>query len=188
LQRLVGRVLDPVADWLPELRYRLVGTAAAVAQGVQLEAADIDLLLARREDLDRFAGALSSFPCLVPPGWLPEAGQYFARFLVEETEVELSTVERPAPTDTFECAGTGPWWHWVPVELGGHLVPAVRLELRLVTELVRDRPDRSTPLIEHLRMHGADLPLLRRAMSSRGVAPGLRQQVADQLGVPAITD
>jgi hypothetical protein len=182
---VLGRVLDRVAGELPGLPYRLVGTAAALAQGVRLQTADVDLLLARRSDVDRFAAALAGFPCPTPPTWLPEARQYFARFVVDGTDVELSTVEWPAETDTFECIGPGPWRHCVLVDLGDHVVPAVRLELRLVSELVRDRPDRSTALIEHLRVHGADLPLLLRAVREREVAPVLRAQVADRLGVPA---
>jgi hypothetical protein len=51
---------------------------------------------------------LSGSPCLDPPAWLPDARQYFARFVVEEVKVEISTVESLTDTDTFECFGRGP--------------------------------------------------------------------------------
>nr|BFE73548.1 hypothetical protein GCM10020092_068490 [Actinoplanes digitatis] len=63
-------------------RYRLVGTGAALAQGVRLPYGDIDILVARRSDVDLFAVALAGFPCLTEPVWLSEAGQYYARFAV----------------------------------------------------------------------------------------------------------
>nr|BFE73549.1 hypothetical protein GCM10020092_068500 [Actinoplanes digitatis] len=77
--------------------------------------------------------------------------------------------------------GSGPWRHYVDVAAAGLLVPAVRLELRLVSELVRDRPDRYRPLIAHLRRHGGDLDLLRRSLRDRGVDPALRRRVLDSV-------
>ncbi|MEU4216941.1 hypothetical protein [Actinoplanes sp. NPDC026623] len=166
----------------PGLTYRLVGTGAALAQGVRLPTGDIDILVARRSDVDRCAAALDGFPCLTPPVWLPGPGQYYATFAVEGVEAGFSTVERPVETDTVECMGSGPWKHYADVAWEEHLVPAVGLELRLVSELVRDRPDRYRPLIEHLRQHGGDLDLLGRSMRDRGVDPALRRQIVDQLG------
>ncbi len=77
-----------------------------------------------------------------PPAWLPDAGQYYTHFLVNEIDVGASTVEVPTETDTFECVGRGPWEHYLDINLGKHSVPAVVLELRLVSELLRNRPDR----------------------------------------------
>ncbi|MGW0933770.1 hypothetical protein [Streptomyces sp. NPDC002666] len=181
LRRLVPHVLDQVDPDAAGLAYRLVGTSAALAQGVLLPVGDVDILVRRREDVDRFAAGLSGSPCLDAPAWLPDAKQYFARFRVDGTDVEISTVEHPADTDTFECAGRGPWTHWVHVGIGRHAVPVVGLELRLVSELVRNRPDRIGPLIAHMRVHGADLPLVRRAMSERKVEPELAVRVLEQL-------
>ncbi|MFI6652732.1 hypothetical protein ACIBI8_34645 [Streptomyces sp. NPDC050529] len=181
LRRLFSLVLDQVDPDTLGLAYRLVGTGAALAQGVPLPVGDVDILVGRRDDVDRFAAGLSGFPCLDAPGRLPDARQYFARFRVDGTDVEISTVEWPADTDTFECTGRGPWEHCVRVGFGGHVVPVVRLELRLVSELVRNRPDRIAPLIEHMRVHGADLPLLQRAMSEREVEPKLQARVMEQL-------
>jgi hypothetical protein len=144
LHGVLSRVLDQADPEASGLEYRLVGTSAALAQGVRLPAGDVDILMAGRDDVDRFAATLSGFPCSDSPVWLSDARQYFARFQVDQTDVEISTVEWPADTDTFECIGPGPWEHYVQVTLGTHVVPAVSLELRLVTELVRDRPDRYT--------------------------------------------
>jgi hypothetical protein len=169
-----------VADGDP-VPFRLVGTAAALAQGVMVPTRDVDLLLASRHDLDRFAVALAGFRRRTSPTWIAESEQYFARFEVEGVDVELSTVERLVPTDTWECAGVGPWRHHVLVDIGQHVVPAVSLELRLVTELVRGREDRYEPLINYLHEHGADRSLVERSMRDRGVGAALRQHVADRL-------
>ncbi|WP_326662616.1 hypothetical protein [Streptomyces sp. NBC_00385] len=181
LRSVLSLVLDQVDPGTSGLAYRLVGTGAALAQGVPLPVGDVDILVRRREDVDGFAAGLSGFPCLDAPAWLPDARQYFARFRVDGTEVEISTVEHPADTDTFECAGSGPWTHWVHAGIGRHVVPVVGLELRLVSELVRNRPDRIGPLIAHMRVHGADLPLVRRAMSERKVEPKMTARVLEQL-------
>jgi hypothetical protein len=57
---------------------RLVGSAAAVLQGVDTPVGDVDLLVAHRPDVDVLSAALAAFPCRQPPTWLPDAGQYFA--------------------------------------------------------------------------------------------------------------
>jgi hypothetical protein len=181
LQRIVSLVLDRIGPEASGLGYRLVGTGAALAQGVQLPVGDVDILVARRADVDRVAAALAGFRCLDSPAWLPEARQYYAQFEVEEIGVGFSTVERLVETDAFECIGPGPWKHCVRVRFGQHVVPVVGLELRLGSELVRDRPDRYLPLIEHMRLHGADLQLVQKAMSERGVDPVRQKRILDQL-------
>ncbi|WP_052850420.1 hypothetical protein [Streptomyces avicenniae] len=181
LERVLTAVLDRIGRAAPRFDMRLVGTGAALAQGVRTSAGDVDVLVADRSDVDVAAAALSGLPCPAPPVWLPDARQYFTRFEVQGIAVEFSTVEGPTDIDTAECAGPGPWKHSVPVPLGQHVVQAVRLELRLVTEIVRDRPDRRAPLLEHLRSHGADLPLLRQALADHGVDPALRERVLDRL-------
>ncbi|MER7332773.1 MULTISPECIES: hypothetical protein [unclassified Micromonospora] len=177
LRKILSKVLDHIDPGANGIGYRLVGTSAALLQGVELQASDVDILVARRDDVDTIAAALSRFPCLDPPVWLPHAGQYFAHYEVDQIDVGVSTVERQADTDVLECVGTGPWQHYRPVQCGRHVVPAVRLELRLVSELYRDRPDRYMPLIDHLRMHGADLQLVQKAMTERAVQPALQARV-----------
>ncbi|MFD2356956.1 hypothetical protein ACFSTC_58490 [Nonomuraea ferruginea] len=147
--------------------YRVVGTSAALLQGVHLPVGDIDLLVTRREDVNAFAGALSSFPCLYAASWLPEASQYFTDYDVNGVAVGMSTMEEQVDSDGMECAGHGPWRHYVLIRYGSHRVPVVRLELRLITELLRDRPDRYEPLLDHMGTHGFDPDLLQRAMTAR---------------------
>ena len=186
LQHVISVVLDHLDPDGSAPRYRVVGTGAALAQGVELPTGDVDILVERRDDVDRFAATLSrlGFPCLAAPVWIPESRQYFTNFAVDGIGVGASTVEVPTDTDTFECIGPGPWRHRVDIDFGRHVVPVVRLELRLVSELVRGRPDRYLPLIDHLRAHGADLDLVRRAMRDRRVDPALRQRVIAHLHVP----
>ncbi|MFG6193415.1 hypothetical protein [Nonomuraea sp. JJY05] len=167
-----------------KINYRLGGTGAALLQGVRLPVGDIDLLAARREDVDEFETALASFPCLYAASWIPESSQYFARYEVHGVKVEMSTVERQVDSDGMECVGRGPWRHHVWVACGSHRVPAVRLELRLATELVRDRADRYEPLLDHMSAHGCDLDLLQRAMRDQGVSAERRSLVRDRLSHP----
>ncbi|MFI6736188.1 hypothetical protein ACIBI9_24970 [Nonomuraea sp. NPDC050451] len=167
-----------------KITYRLGGTSAALLQGVHLPVGDIDLLAARREDVDEFGAALAAFPCLHAVSWLPESSQYFARYEVHGVKVEMSTVEREADSDGMECVGRGPWQHYVWIACGSHQVPTVRLELRLATELVRDRADRYEPLLDHMSAHGCDFDLLHRAMRDQGVSAERRRLVRDRLARP----
>ncbi|MFG1941490.1 hypothetical protein [Nonomuraea sp. NPDC048826] len=162
--------------------YRVGGTGAALLQGVRLPVGDVDLLVARREDVDAFDAALSAFPCLYAPAYLPESAQYFARYEVDGVHVEVSTVEQETDSDGLECVGRGPWEHYVVVRCGPYRVPVVRLELRLATELLRDRPDRYEPLLDHLAARGFDAALLDRALTARGIPPGRRRLVEGRLG------
>ncbi|GAA2776393.1 hypothetical protein GCM10020219_054030 [Nonomuraea dietziae] len=161
--------------------YRVVGTSAALLQGVHLPVGDIDILAARREDVDTFAAALSSFPCLHAPSWLPEASQYFTNYEVNGVQVGMSTLEQHVDSDAMECAGRGPWQQYVMIACGPHRVPVVRLELRLVSELVRDRPDRYEPLLAYLDAHGFDSDLLQRAMQARHLPAKRQRLVQDRL-------
>ncbi|MFC5819685.1 hypothetical protein [Nonomuraea harbinensis] len=160
--------------------YRVVGTSAALLQGVHLPVGDIDLLVTRREDVNAFAAALSSFPCLYAASWLPEASQYFTDYDVNGVAVGMSTMEEQVDSDGMECAGHGPWRHYVLIRCGSHRVPVVRLELRLITELLRDRPDRYEPLLDHLGTHGFDPDLLQRAMTARRL-PAERRRLVQEL-------
>ncbi|MGP3961945.1 hypothetical protein ACTWPT_38760 [Nonomuraea sp. 3N208] len=109
--------------------------------------------------------------------------QYFARYEVRGVKVEISTVERQVDSDAMECVGRGPWEHCVWIVCGSHQVPAVRLELRLATELLRDRADRYEPLLDHMSAHGCDPDLLHRALRDQGV-PADRQRLAwDRLAI-----
>jgi hypothetical protein len=181
LRQVLTLVLDRLDKTPREGKYRLVGTAAALLHGVPLPAGDIDLLFSERADVDRFGRALLSFPCLHRPSWLPEARQYFAEYAIEGIGVSASTVEQTIDIDTHECVGPGPWHHYTLIACDRHAVPTVTLELRLLTELTRNRPDRSDPLSDHLRRHGCDLALVDRGLRDRNLPTGQRQAILQQL-------
>ena len=133
------------------------------------------------EPADQFAAALAQYPALQEPVWLAGDRQYFCNYDVEGVEIGASTVEVDSDHDTTETFGTGPWRHFVEVPLGAHRVPAVRLELRLATEMLRRRRDRAAPLIAFLRAHGCDTHLAARALENAGIAPRTRNGVLARL-------
>jgi hypothetical protein len=151
--------------------------------GVDLPVGDLDILLLERTGVDAFAAALAPFDCLEPAAWLPEARQYYANYAVNGVEVGLSTVEVKTESDAIETYGPGPWQkHYSLLHCGPYQVPTVDLELRLITELYRDRPDRYTPLIGHLREHGCDLDLVRRGLSGARLPQEKVERVLRELG------
>ena len=159
LQKTLITVLDHILPVYPDTDYRLVGTGAALLHGVCLPAGDVDILVKERADVDAYADALSPFRCLEPPAWLPEARQYYANYRVNGVEVGISTVEVQTDADVVETYGSGPWErNYVLLPCGPYRVPTVALELRLITEVYRDRPDRYNPLIQHLQAHGPPAP------------------------------
>jgi hypothetical protein len=174
-------VLDHAMPACAEVEYRLVGTSAALLQGVPLPAGDIDILVKARASVDAFGAALASYRCLFAPAWMPHSGQYYAEYEVNGVGVQFSTVEGETGSDAMECVGCGPWEHYVLVPCGPYTIPAVALELRLISELARDRPDRSTPLIQHMRVHRCDIELVRRGMEARSLPQALQDHVLDQL-------
>jgi hypothetical protein len=174
-------VLDHVMPACAQIEYRLVGTGSALLQGVSLPTGDIDILVKERESVDAFGAALASFECRFSPAWMPEARQYYADYEVNGVGVGISTVEVETDSDGLECVGRGPWEHYVSIPCGPYTIPAVALELRLVSELLRDRPDRYTPLIQHMRVHGCDIELVRRGMEARNLAQALQEKVLGQL-------
>jgi hypothetical protein len=183
LRETLVTVLDHCMPACARVECRLVGTGAASLQGVALPTGDIDILVRERPSVDAFGSCLADFTCLVPPAWMPGAMQYYAEYEVNGVGVGISTVEFETESDALECVGRGPWEHYVSVPCGSHTIPAVALELRLVSELVRNRPDRSTPLMEHMRANGCDLDLVRRGMAARNLPLAVQQSVLDRLAV-----
>ena len=127
------------------------------------------------------AAALTQYPALQEPVWLPGERQYYCNNDVEGVEIGASTVEIDSDHDTAATLGPGPWRHFVEVPLGAHRVPAVRLELRLATEMLSRRRDRAEPLIAFLSAHGSDTRLAARALANAGVAPRTRTAVLAKL-------
>ena len=182
LRETLTAVLDHAMPGCAEVEYRLVGTGAALLRGVRLPAGDVDILVKERKDVDALGTALAPFVCLFAPAWLPDDTQYYANYDVNGVEVGISTVEVDTDSDAFETIGRGPWVHFSLVECGPYSVPTVALELRLATELYRDRPDRYRPILRYLLTHACDMELIRRAMDAARVPQALKTNVLGQLG------
>jgi hypothetical protein len=195
-QRLIDRpaLLDVLSEILPRLQavlghsdYRLVGTAAALLHGCELPVGDVDFLMRDRHHVDAFADALSTHTCLVKPTflqWSPRpnvTGQYWCRYDVDGICVEASTVEVTTESDCIEVSGSGPWTHYVSIQVGACLVPTVRTELRLATELSRHRVQKYKPIVDWMTKNGCDLTLVKRAMSARGVPAERQHDVVSRL-------
>ena len=164
-----------------QIDYRLVGTAAALLHGVPLAAADIDILVKERRGVDAFGSALSPFRCLQAPIWLACSQQYYGSYEVNGVEVQISTVETESDSDTRECFGLGPWEHFTIVPCGRYAMPTVALELRLITELARNRPDRYQPLIQFMQIHGCDLDFIQRGIEAAGLPEATQGGILGQL-------
>jgi hypothetical protein len=158
------RCIDPAAE---QIEYRVVGTAASLLHGVDLPAGDFDVLLKDRAGVDTFSTSLSPYKCLTPPLYLEGSKQYFSSFEINGIKVEFSTVEGKTKSDTYECIGPGPWAHYTLVSCGGHQVPIVAIELRLITELTRRRADRYIPIIHFMQAHGYNKKLLTQGLKER---------------------
>jgi hypothetical protein len=175
--------IESILTKVPDAEVRLVGTASSVLRGIELPANDVDILFRDRADVDSWFGALAAhFDADAPPTWIDDSQQYFARLHDGELTVELSTVEFESDGDTTECAGEGPWRHFDLVACGSLTMPAVATELRLITEVIRGRADRSVPILEHLRRVGCDLELIRRGLRDADVTPDVIARLTAELG------
>jgi hypothetical protein len=182
LQATLITVLDHVMPVYPDIDYRLVGTGAALLHGVDLPAGDVDILVRERSAVDAFDAALAPYACLEPPAWLSHSHQYYANYAVNGVEVGISTVEIETGSDIIETYGPGPWErHYVLLPCGPYTVPTVALELRLITELYRDRPERYRPLIQYIRARGCDLDLVRRGLAAPRLPQAVQERVLGQL-------
>jgi len=172
-------VLDRVMPEAGNIEYRLLGTGAALLHGVELPAGDIDILVKDRKAADAFNDALACFKCLYPPSFLEHSRQYYVEFEINGVHVGISTVEIETDLDWVETYGPGPWVHYVLLPCGSYMVPTVKLELRLITELYRNRQERYNPLIEYMKTRRYDIALLNRGMN--GLKKDVREEVLGRL-------
>ncbi len=178
---VVAEVLNRITPLVEVRTLRLVGTAAALLQGVFLPTLDVNFLAKSRACVDTFHRVMDDFPCLRPPAWDAELHMYEAVHIVRGIEVGMAMMARETPEDALEVHGEGPWEHATPIAVGAHTLLAVKLELRLATELARDRAACTRPLLKHLRKHGCDIALLQRAMAARDIPDETWQSVLAEL-------
>jgi hypothetical protein len=164
IEKVLTAIYDLSKDVVSPSDYRLVGTAAAVMHGFDLPVGDIDILLRLRQGVDAFFNSLSAFECLTSPQYLEGSMQYFAAVNVHGIKVEFSTVEFACDLTTKECIGSGPWEHYAMINCGQRSIPVVALELRLLTELFRQRVDRYQPIWQFMQRKGYNKPLLEKGL------------------------
>lgn len=175
---VLGKVMDAIHRVLTPDHYRLVGTTASMLHGAQTPSKGVDFLMRDRDSVDAFHLALSIFKIDAPPTYLPDDQQYWASYFVDGVHVNVTTTEWAAEGDAIESSGEGPWKHFSQLPIGQYSVPTVDLELRLVSELFRCRPDRYDPLIDFMRTRKVNVELLQRSMDQRQLPP---EQQADVL-------
>jgi len=156
-----------------------LGTGAAALHGVELPAGDIDILVEDRKAVDVSGDALACFKCPYPPTFLEDMRQYYVEFEINGVDVGISTVEIETDLDWIETYGPGPWVHYVLLPCGSYMVPTVKLELRLITEVYRDRQERCNPLIGYMKTRGYDTTLLNRGI--KGIKKDFREKVLSRL-------
>ena len=183
LEKVLGTLSEHAGAAMDQFEYRMVGTAASVLHGVELPAGDVDFLLRERAGVDGFSRSLAAFKQLIAPHFEEDGGQYLAAVEIDGVEVEFSTVEFETQSDVIECVGKGPWTHYRHVDCGGVQVPVVALELRLLTELARQRPDRYRPIIQTLQARHFDRDLLLRGLKERGLLGAENLSVLQPLGL-----
>lgn len=181
LLEVLKKVLNATEGVVSPDTYRLVGTTATILHGVPVPSKGVDFLMRDHESVDAFHLAMSPFKIDVPPTYLPEDKQYWASYFVDSIHVGVSTVEWPAESDGIECCGEGPWKHFTKLPWGQHNVPTVNQELRLVSELFRERPDRYQPMIRAMRGTKINVELLKRGMAERSIASEKQAQIIGQL-------
>ncbi len=183
-------VVRAIRPLLPEIArrvdtVRVVGTASSVLRGIAIPAGDVDILIRSRAGVDELAtiadraGAARVSPPTVLEN--PVFTQYFAAAMISGVRVEISTVEA-APdfaAEVGECTGDTPWTCFDLVAVDGHAVPVVASELRLLTEITRDRPDRWVPIGRHLARTGYDAD--RLAAVAQALPATLRTTLSDAL-------
>lgn len=118
----------------------------------------------------------------VAPVWDADWEQYYSSYSIGGLAVGFGTVETPvsAVIPIGECMGDSPWDHFDRVNIEGHSIAVVASELRLLSELVRGRPDRWRPIAAHLARHGYDEDLMARCSPLGPRPPPQRGSRADR--------
>jgi hypothetical protein len=183
LKNILTVFFDLVNSTISLYDYRLVGTAAALIQNVEIQTGDIDILFKQREGIDAIHPLLGK--CLKQPEFLGEEedGQYLAIYEFKNVILELSTVEYVTDNETMECFGQGPWKNYKNVRVESYSIPVVLLELRLLSELSRGRENRIRSLMEYLQVKGCNLDLIQKGMEERNLDPEIRRKIIKQLNV-----
>ena len=172
-------------------RWILVGSAASVLQGAEIEPRDIDIYVNSREEVAELSGMMSRY-CQEQPSRHPLYRQEWFSSIAEPYRTEsypsgftwtkgrwrigafpLEVVhidDSGGIPDSVE--GDGIWeggryiWEYAkPVAFSGFTIPVVPLEIQLESNLRRGREERARKIAEALKKYGCDEALLAKAIS-----------------------
>jgi DNA-binding transcriptional MerR regulator len=174
-------IFDCISPVIPEDQYLLCGTAAGLFQGVFQPVRDINLLTKAHKQVNGFAQAMHNFPQVLKPTYFESKKLYCTTHLIRGVEVSMAALDDyrddAEKGDTF----LNPWDHFSELQIGSYTIRAEALELRLATEIARERPRHYQPLIKHMQKHGADLELAQRAMSAKAISNNTVKKVISQI-------
>lgn len=173
-------------DWL------LVGSAASAMHGVEVEPADVDVLVRRPSDVALIAGHLydvaeqatsernpKTFVSSIrePLLWFRKRDHSWTlgRWHLDGVLVEVAHISGP-PADLVETWGDRVWNVRHDVTLDGVTAPCVPLEVQVATALVRNDVGRRRALTTTLGQGTVDVRLLTEALLGRGFRP---ESIAD---------
>ncbi len=194
-QTALRQVLEVTHEPLSHAKvgWAVIGSGASTLQGCRLPPADIDILFAEPEGVHQFAQFMSVFAVPRRPRegelWLSSREQpvafeppdpqkevwNFGRWMIADCKIEAAHIARPAGDPSMAqdwICEPGPriWPHIRHVPFGRYQVPVVPLEIRLGTELLRERKERVDEIVAVLQGQGHDRELLRQALSRQHLA------------------
>lgn len=185
--------LDAVAlvsrrAWEAGVEWMLVGSAASAFQGVDIEPADVEVLVRTPTGAAILAGHLHEFAAPTPTGRDPRtflsshaepllayvadgATWTVGRWPMEGVHVEIAHLAVPDAAALVETRGTRVWDVRRDATVGSLTVPVVPLEVQLATAFVREDKVRRAALAQALAQRGSHDGLLAEALRGRGFTP-----------------
>ena len=174
-------VLDCISTVISAEQYLLCGTAAGLFQGVFQPVRDINLLAKTRTQVDDFSHALRIYPQVEKPIYTESEKLYRATHLIRGVEVSMTALDTSQEDSENMVTSLSPWDYYTEVKIDSHTIRTEALELRLASEIARERPRHYLPLIKHLQKHGADVDLAQRAMAAKAIANDTMRKVISQI-------
>lgn len=174
-----------------EIEWILVGSAASVLQGCEMNPGDIDIYVKNQEGVKQFARLLEPYSLRTkseaadrnnylssieeptytetfPSGFTWTKG----RWMIQGMEVEVVDISQSAGIpdsldgDGIWEGGKYIWTYSKNVDFGSHTVPVVPLEIQLESNMRRKREERIDAIMKKLKTNGYNEALILKALST----------------------